>query len=64
LQEQKIQLMEKYLYDRAQALSIYSPFTLYAANKAVDFVPQKSGWLRLKETSVTENHWSIRGKNN
>jgi len=33
---------------------------LYAVNKAVSFVPQKFQWLRLKETSVTDNHWSVR----
>jgi hypothetical protein len=32
-------------------------------NKEVDFVSQKSFFYRLKETSVTENHWSLRGKN-
>jgi hypothetical protein len=44
-------------------LFIYSPLSLYAVNKEVDFVPQKSVFLRLKETSVTDKHWSIRGKN-
>jgi hypothetical protein len=37
---------------------------LYAVNKEVNFVPQKFGFLRLKETSVTDRHWSISGKNN
>jgi len=59
-QEKKIQELEKYAYDRAYALFIYSPITLYAVNKEVDFVPQKDGWLRLKETSVTDRHWSVR----
>jgi peptide/nickel transport system substrate-binding protein len=63
-QEAKIQQMVKYIYDRAQALFIYSPYNLYAINREVDFVPQKSLWLRLKETSVTKNHWSLRGKSN
>jgi peptide/nickel transport system substrate-binding protein len=63
-QKLQIQQMEKYLYDRALAVFIYSPFTLFAVNNAVDFVPQKSEWLRLKETSVTDRHWSVRGKNN
>ena len=59
-QEQKIRQMAKYLYDRAYSLFIYSPLSLYAVNKQVNFVPQKYGILRLKETSVTDNHWSIR----
>jgi len=36
--------------------------TLYAVNKEVNFIPQKFGVLRLKETSVTDNHWSVREK--
>jgi peptide/nickel transport system substrate-binding protein len=63
-QERKIQQMLVHLYDQAHCLFIYSPISLYAANKEVNFVPQKRKWLRLKETSVTENHWSLRGKNN
>ena len=63
-QEEKIRRMARYLYDRADYLSIYSPLTLYATNKEVNFVPQKYLWLRLKETSVTDNHWSIRNKSN
>jgi len=35
-----------------------SPF----AKKEVDFVPQKSTALRLMETSVTDNHWSVRAR--
>jgi hypothetical protein len=56
--------MVKYLYDQVYALFIYSPVTLYAVNKEVNFVPYKGTLLDLKETSVTENHWSIRGKIN
>jgi peptide/nickel transport system substrate-binding protein len=62
-QEEKIRKLAQYIYDRANLVYIYSPLTLYAVNKEVNFVPQKGLWLRLKETSVTENHWSIRGKN-
>jgi ABC-type transport system substrate-binding protein len=59
-QDKKMRQMEQYLYDRAYAVYIYSPITLYAVNKEVNFVPQKSSFLRLKETSVTDNHWSVR----
>jgi hypothetical protein len=48
--------MVQYIYDRAYRLFIYSPLTLYAVNKEVDFVPQKFVWLHLKETSLTDNH--------
>jgi peptide/nickel transport system substrate-binding protein len=61
-QDEKMRQMEQYVYDRAYAVFIYSPLNLYAVNKAVDFVPQKSLYLRLKETSVTDDHWSVRPK--
>jgi len=62
VQEEKIRKMVRHLYDHALTLPIYSPLTLYAVNKEVDFVPQKDRRLRLKETSVTDNHWSVRGE--
>ena len=61
-QDEKMRQLEQYVYDRAYAVFIYSPLNLYAVNKAVNFVPQKSLALRLKETSVTDNHWSVRSK--
>ena len=59
-QEEKIRHIAEYVYDRAYVLFIYSPLMLYAVNKGVNFVPQKYQWLRLKETSVTDNHWSVK----
>ncbi|NIS70722.1 MAG: hypothetical protein GTO12_17785 [Proteobacteria bacterium] len=59
-QDEKMRQMEQYIYDRAYAVFIYSPLSLYAVNKEVNFVPQKFGSLRLKESSVTDNHWSVR----
>ena len=41
-------------------LFIYSPLTLYAVNKEVDFVLQKDTFLRPMDTSVTDDHWSVR----
>lgn len=61
-QDEKMRRMEKYIYDNAYAVFIYSPLNLYAVNKEVNFVPQKFQNMRLKETSVTENHWSVRSK--
>jgi len=61
-QEEKVRQMAKYFYDRAIFAFIYSPLTLYAANKEVNFVPQEFGMLRLKETSVTDSHWSLRAE--
>ena len=62
-QEEKVRQMAKYNYDRAYALFAYSPLSLYAVNKEVNFAPFKSQYLNLQETSVTDNHWSIRGEN-
>ena len=59
-QDEKMQQMEKYVYDHAYAVFIYSPLNLYAVNKEVRFVPQKFLRLRLKETSVSDNHWSLK----
>ena len=62
VQEDKVRRMVQYLYEHAHALFIYSPISLYAVNKEVNLVPQKSLCLRLKETSVTDKHWSVRGE--
>jgi peptide/nickel transport system substrate-binding protein len=64
LQEDKIRQMQKYIYDHVDGIWVYSPLTLYAVNKEVDFVPHKSQHLILKETSVTDNHWSLRVQTN
>jgi len=60
VQGENIRHMVQYLYDRAYCVFIYSPLSLYAVNKAANFVPEKFQGLRLKETSVTDNHWSLR----
>jgi peptide/nickel transport system substrate-binding protein len=61
-QEDKLRQMVKYVYDRAYVLFIYCPLALYAVNKEVNFVPYKCDYLRLKETSVTDKHWSVGGE--
>lgn len=61
-QEEKIRQMVQHAYDRVHWVFIYSPLTLYAVNKAVNFVPQKNEYLRLKETSVIDNHSSVTGE--
>jgi hypothetical protein len=61
-QEEKIRQMVQYVYDRAYRLFIYSPLCLYAVNKEVNFILQKRELLILKETSVTDNHWSGGGE--
>jgi peptide/nickel transport system substrate-binding protein len=59
-----VKTMVKYVHDQAIRLQIYSPIRLYAVNNEVEFIPEMMPYLRLKDTSVTENHWSVRGKNN
>jgi hypothetical chaperone protein len=39
---------------------LYNPIGLYAVNKAVELVPYVTTILNLVETSVTEQHWSVR----
>ena len=63
-QEERIHQLVKYVYDRAYNFYVYSPLTLYAVNKEVEFVPYEDTFLHLKEASVTDNHWSVRNKNN
>ena len=36
------------------------PMQLSAANNAVHFVPYANGILNLAETSVSDQHWSVR----
>jgi peptide/nickel transport system substrate-binding protein len=62
-QEQKIRDMVQYVYNKAYRLYIYTPLTLYAINKEVNYIAQKTQFLRFKEASVTDSHWSIRGEN-
>jgi peptide/nickel transport system substrate-binding protein len=53
-----------YIADQAIWVFTMSPMGLYGVNKELDFVPQVSWLLYLEYSSVTDNHWSIRGKNN
>jgi peptide/nickel transport system substrate-binding protein len=62
--EEKVRRMVRYIYDQAYSPFIYTPLKLYAANREVKLVPYQGMGLVLKETSVTENHWSLRGQNN
>jgi ABC-type transport system substrate-binding protein len=59
-QEVLIRQMERHTHDQAYFLFLYNPIKLYAVNKAVEFVPYTNTILNLSETSVTEQHWSVR----
>jgi peptide/nickel transport system substrate-binding protein len=60
-QQGLIRQMERYTSAQAYFLFLYNPIQLYAVNKAVEFVPYVSTLLNLDATSVTEQHWSVRG---
>jgi peptide/nickel transport system substrate-binding protein len=59
-QEALLRQMERHTRDQAYFLFLYNPLKLYAVNNAVDFVPYVSTQLNLAETSVMEQHWSVR----
>lgn len=53
----------EYIADQAFTIFTMAPLTLYGANKEINFVPHVSQYLYLEYSSVTDNHWSLRGKN-
>jgi ABC-type transport system substrate-binding protein len=59
-QAELIRAMERHTHAHAYFLFLYNSIPLYAVNKAVVFVPYPDSWLRLAETSVTDQHWSVR----
>jgi ABC-type transport system substrate-binding protein len=59
-QQALIRQMERHTRDQAYFLFLYNPIQLYAVNKAVTFVPNVTTRLILTETSVTDQHWSVR----
>jgi peptide/nickel transport system substrate-binding protein len=59
-QQALIRQMERHTRDHAYFLFLYNPIQLYAANKAVTFVPYVTTRLILTETAVTDQHWSVR----
>ena len=58
-QQQVVRQMERHTRDQAYFLFLYNPIQLFAVNKAVEFVPHVITLLRLAETGVTEEHWSV-----
>jgi len=59
-QQALIRQMEQYTREQASFLFLYNPIQLFAVNKAVELVPYVSTLLKLNETSVSEQHWSVR----
>jgi peptide/nickel transport system substrate-binding protein len=52
----------EYVADQALQVFTMTPFSLYGVNEEVEFVPQVSQYLYLDYSSVTDNHWSVRGE--
>jgi ABC-type transport system substrate-binding protein len=59
-QQELLRQTQRHTHDQAYFLFLYNPIKLYAVNKAVEFVPYVSTTLKLAETAVTEQHWSVR----
>jgi peptide/nickel transport system substrate-binding protein len=59
-QQQAIRQMEPHTRDHAYFLFLYNPIQLFAVNKAVEFVPYVTTLLKLAETGVADQHWSVR----
>ncbi|TFB14636.1 ABC transporter substrate-binding protein [Filobacillus milosensis] len=49
--------VDRYVYEDTLSLFLFSPRSLYAVNKNVDFKPYITT-LEFAETSVTQEHWS------
>ena len=52
----------EYVADQALVLSTMAPLNLYGVNMELDYVPHPSQYLYLDYSSVTDRHWSVRGK--
>jgi peptide/nickel transport system substrate-binding protein len=59
-QQALIRQMERHTREHAYFLFLYNPIQLFAVNKAVTFVPYVTTRLILTETTVTDQHWSVR----
>jgi peptide/nickel transport system substrate-binding protein len=59
-QQALIRQMEQHTSEQAYFLFLYSPIQLFAANNAVEFVPSMNTYLFFVESSVTDQHWSVR----
>ena len=51
-QENVVKEVERYCYDHAKALFLYSPYTLFAVSDRVDFLPYDTCMSELAETKI------------
>jgi ABC-type transport system substrate-binding protein len=52
----------EYIADQAFWVFTVAPLSLYGVNEEVEFIPQVSQYLYLDYSSVTDNHWSLKGQ--
>jgi peptide/nickel transport system substrate-binding protein len=52
----------EYIAKQAFCVFTMASLALYGVNEEVNFIPQVSQYLYLDYSSVTDNHWSVRGE--
>jgi peptide/nickel transport system substrate-binding protein len=61
-QEALAQGLERHVHDQAYFLFLYNPILLYAVSKTVTFVPSRTHLLFFVESSLTDQHRSVRAR--
>jgi ABC-type transport system substrate-binding protein len=61
-QEALMQELERHVHDQAYFLFLYNPILLYAVSKTVTFVPSRTHLLFFVESSLTDQHRSVRAR--
>jgi len=52
----------RYVYAQNYMVFLPNPHNVYAVNKEVLFNPGRSAFVYLRDLQVTDQHWSLRGK--
>ncbi len=52
----------RYVYEHNYMVFLPNPHNVYAVNKEVVFEPGRSAFVYLRDLQVTDQHWSLRGK--
>ena len=52
----------RYVYEQNYMVFLPNPHNVYAVNKEVVFKPGRSAFVYLRDLQVTDQHWSLRGK--
>ena len=59
-QEMLARELEHHVHDQAYMLFLYNPILLYAVNKTVTFMPSRTHLLFFVDSSITDQHRSVR----